>query len=185
MPEFRICRVQVDELEKMKGISNIRYTNVSYNILLHSIKNHLWATLCKTLSKFILPTTYPLKLNQASVVGTMIFPSQPHHLDPLDSISSSPSIVTSQLIEPTTFDTVITISGYECGPTLGMDLVMDEGSENIRLQLVIPDSNSYHNFSPSTWRVPLPNLIVLRYIPFPRPLLSLVIVITSMIILSQ
>ena len=38
VPELGIRRVQVDELEKLKGLTNSRYTNMSYNILLQSVE---------------------------------------------------------------------------------------------------------------------------------------------------
>ena len=59
VPELGIRRVQVDELEKLKGLTNSRYTNMSYNILLQSVEQHVWSVLCRDISPFILPPSIP------------------------------------------------------------------------------------------------------------------------------
>ena len=73
MPEFRIHRIQMDELEKLKGLSDSRYTNMSHGVLLHSVEQHVWTILCKIISDFILPPNHSKKLisepHPASVVN--------------------------------------------------------------------------------------------------------------------
>ena len=66
VPEFGIRRVQVDELEKLKGLSNSRYNNVSHQVLLHSVEQHVWEVICKSISQFFIPTTYPTPLQHDS-----------------------------------------------------------------------------------------------------------------------
>ena len=61
MPEFGIRRIQMDELKKLKGLSNSKYTNLSQDILLDSVEQHVWDNLCNTISKFILLYTPPSK----------------------------------------------------------------------------------------------------------------------------
>ena len=39
----------------MKGLTNSRFTNMSCNVLLQSVEQHVWSTLCNTISKFIIP----------------------------------------------------------------------------------------------------------------------------------
>ena len=41
MPDFGICRIQMDELEKLKGLSDSRYTNMSHGVLLHNVEQHV------------------------------------------------------------------------------------------------------------------------------------------------
>ena len=104
---------------KLKGLGKIPYSDLSQEVLLNSVKQYVRATLCKTISMFI--------------------------LSPTPQVNSR------------AFDTVITISGYEIG-IFGMNLVMDEETENIKLQSVIPDSDSNPHFSPSTWHNTLTKL---------------------------
>ena len=67
VPELGIRRIQMDELEKLKGLSDSCYINISHEVLLQSMEQHIWATLCKNISDFILPTTHPTKLNSETL----------------------------------------------------------------------------------------------------------------------
>ena len=57
IPELGIRRIQVDELEKLKGITDHEYTNLSHNTILQNVEQHVWASLFKAVSHHIIPTT--------------------------------------------------------------------------------------------------------------------------------
>ena len=54
IPELGIRKVQMDELSKMKGLVDSRYTNMTYQILLNSVEQHVWACISDIISPFIL-----------------------------------------------------------------------------------------------------------------------------------
>ena len=44
IPELGIRRVQSEELAKIKGLSNSRYTNITDQVLATSVEQHVWPT---------------------------------------------------------------------------------------------------------------------------------------------
>ena len=56
IPEWGIRRLQEDEMMKVKGLESSFYTNITTQILLGSVEQHVWASICKTIAPYILPS---------------------------------------------------------------------------------------------------------------------------------
>jgi hypothetical protein len=61
VPDLGIRRIQLDELEKLKGLTDSGYTNMTDTVLLHSVEQHVWSTLCHAVSIFIYSPAPPSK----------------------------------------------------------------------------------------------------------------------------
>ena len=83
MPKYGIRRLQLDELAKLKGLTNSKYTNTSFSVLFSSIEQHVRATVYKGISSFILtsntkqPVSYKFVFHKQ--ITTPIFPLHLHH----------------------------------------------------------------------------------------------------------
>ena len=71
VPEWGIRRLQEDEMMKVKGLESCFYSNITTQILLGSVEQHVWASICKTIAPYILPS---------EVVQTPILKSTPSPL---------------------------------------------------------------------------------------------------------
>ena len=55
IPDLGIRKVQLDELMKMKGLTDSQYTNITYPILRDSIDQHVWACIGAAITPHIIP----------------------------------------------------------------------------------------------------------------------------------
>ena len=72
VPHLGIRRLQTDELQKLKGLTDSSYANITDKVLSHSVEQHVWSTLCHAVSIFLCPPA----------------PSPIHHHVPLPTPSS-------------------------------------------------------------------------------------------------
>ena len=56
VPDKGVRKIQLDEMEKMKGLQSSRYTNLSYQILATSIEHHVYAAISVAISPTIIAT---------------------------------------------------------------------------------------------------------------------------------
>ena len=61
IPDHGVRRIQLDELEKLKGLHNSMYDNITPSILYSSVEQHVWACLGQTIAPFLIesPDTPP------------------------------------------------------------------------------------------------------------------------------
>ena len=64
MPDKGVRKVQLDEMEKMKGLHGSRYTNLSYQILATSIEQHVYAAISVAIAPTIIA---PRKVSNPSL----------------------------------------------------------------------------------------------------------------------
>ena len=59
IPDWGIRRMHQDEVEKVKGLGSSIYVNISPQVLLRSIEQHVWASIGKVIAPYIMTTTPP------------------------------------------------------------------------------------------------------------------------------
>ena len=52
VPDYGICRVQLEEMVKLKGLQDSNHSDMSYPVLVNSIEQHVWASICKVISLY-------------------------------------------------------------------------------------------------------------------------------------
>ena len=75
VPDKGVRKVQMDEMEKMKGLQNSKYSNITYQIISTSIEQHVYATINMAIAPTIIaPGRSPLQLLEKCIIA------RHHHL---------------------------------------------------------------------------------------------------------
>ena len=97
LPWLGIRQVNLDELIKMKGLSNSKYSDMTYQLLLASVEHHIWVSIRDTISPFILDS--PSMNNKPSLVPT------PSSIDKESPPVPTPSPIGNEpLLDPSLID---------------------------------------------------------------------------------
>lgn len=57
IPDWGVRRLKEDEIMKLKGLESSMYTNITPQVLLESVEQHVWASICKVIAPYILTPT--------------------------------------------------------------------------------------------------------------------------------
>ena len=75
IPDLGVRRIQLDELEKLKGLDTTMYSNISTKLLFSSIEQHVWASVGKIIAPCIVSTPSQSGPNSCIGVGKPPAPS--------------------------------------------------------------------------------------------------------------